>query len=55
MDFSLRLSSGFVDRKLDFSLVRFDRVFVRLLALGADAVSVAAVVAHASVIKSGVR
>ena len=42
-------------RKFDSYSVEFDRGFVGLLALGADAVAVAEVGAHASVLISGVR
>ena len=44
-----------MERKWYGSSVEFDRGCVGMLTLGADAVSVAAVVARASDIRSGVR
>ena len=52
---SLGLLVGCVDIKLDGSSVEFDRGFVGILVLAADAVAVAYIVERASDLSSGVR
>ena len=52
--YSLGFSGGYVERKSDSSSVAFDVWFVGMLVLGAYAVAVAAVVARASALRSGV-
>ena len=53
--YSLGLSGGGVERKFDGSSVEFDKGSLGILALGAYTVVVAAVVARASALSSGVR